>query len=317
MKVKLLILCIGTIFLNACVDSDDQGFQGYVEGENIYLASPYSGKLTYIAVSRGQRVSKGQLLYELDKDPQALHVAQYTADLNQANHILNDLKNPLRKPEIAAIKAQIEQTNARMQLIKARVLRNRMLYLKKFIAKDSLDATEAALKEQQKIKVQYESNLQLAFLGRRKERIAAQQAEVMSINAKLADAKWQLAQKQVYAPTNGIIFDTYYQQGEFVGSQQSVLSLLAPANIRIEFFIPVRSLNHIKIGQKVTFKCDECLKTSYATISYISPEAQYIPPLVYGVENSDKLVFRVKAQIADFNQYKPGQPVMVYGIGHD
>ncbi len=59
------------------------------------------------------------------------------------------------------------------------------------------------------------------------------------------------------------------------------------------------------------------IKKNQATIRYISPKAEYIPPLVYSRENNDKLVFRVKASIEHPSQFKPGQPVCVYGIKYD
>lgn len=312
MNLKLLIIFLLTTVIAGCGDSEPEGFQGYIEGENIYMASPYSGILENLAVRRGEKVSKGQLLFQLDPDPQALLIKEYKADIYQAMHVLKDLENPHRAPEIAAIKAQIAQADARLELAQIRVARNRTLYNKKAIDKDSLDAAIASFNEQQKLKEQYQENLKLALLGSREEQIEAQKAQIASLEAKLAAEEWQVAQKRVYAPANGIIFDTYYRKSEFVGNQQAVLSLLTPDNVQVEFFVPVEELPNLSVGKKITFLCQGCLKSSNATISYISPEAQYIPPLVYGVENSDKLVFRIKAHLYEFDQYKPGQPVMVF-----
>ncbi|WP_019215981.1 HlyD family secretion protein, partial [Legionella tunisiensis] len=116
----------------------------------------------------------------------------------------------------------------------------------------------------------------------------------------------------VYAPNDGYIFDTYYREGEFVGSQQAILSLLPPNNVHIEFFVPVEALTQLRRGQEISFLCDGCMKTSQATINYISPEAQYIPPLVYSRDNNDKLVFRIKAKLRYPDEFKPGQPVSVF-----
>ncbi|MGQ3892757.1 HlyD family secretion protein [Legionella sp. CNM-4043-24] len=303
----LLITCV-----SACDNGDTSAFQGYVEGENIYMASPYSGTLINLAVTRGQSVKKGQLLFRLDPEPEQLRVKQAQSDVDRALHVVNDLKNPRRSPEIDQIKAQIEQVNARISLAQIRVSRNQELYARKAVDKDSLDAAISNLEDQQKLKAQYEASLHLAEMGSREEQIYAQEAELMLLKEKQKDAAWQLAQKTVYAPGDGIIFDTYFLEGEFVAAQQAVLSLLTPGNVRIEFFVPVDTLPQLTIGQKITFLCEGCTKRDEASISYISPEAQYIPPLVYSRDNNQKLVYRIKARLYSFNQYKPGQPVMVY-----
>jgi HlyD family secretion protein len=128
---------------------------------------------------------------------------------------------------------------------------------------------------------------------------------------KLEEAEWRLAQKTLIAPEDGVIFDTYYKEGEVVGDQQPVLSLLTPRNIRVEFFIPVERLSTLKLNQKIQFTCEGCPEGQQAQITYVSPQAEYVPPLVYSRENNDKLVFRVKATIVPPVQVRPGQPVQV------
>ena len=118
-------------------------------------------------------------------------------------------------------------------------------------------------------------------------------------------------QKSLYAPDKGIIFDVYYEEGEFVGAQKPLISLLTPNNVHVEFFVPVDNLALIKLGQKITISCFGCPHSTEASISFISPEAQFMPPLVYTRENSDKLVFRIQALFTKPNEYKVGQPVTV------
>ncbi|KTD17428.1 HlyD family secretion protein [Legionella jordanis] len=308
---KLLVLFFFIILLTSCTRKQEHSYQGYVEGENLYLASPYSGILMELFVQRGDEVKKGQMLFQLDVNPQILAVQQDEASLQQAQRVLLDLEKPRRTPEIEAIEAQIEQTDARLKLAEIRVHRYQELYKKGAVDKDTLDAAVSNYQEQQKLKSQYESNLQLAKLGSREEQIKAQQAQVLSLLAKLKQTKWELEQKQLHAPRDGYIFDTYYRTGEFVGAQQSILSLLPYENIRVEFFVPVDILPQLHRGQKIEFNCYGCQTNGTAIINYISPEAEFVPPLVYSRENSDKLVFRIKARIEQPKAFKPGQPVSV------
>ena len=300
-----------TLILIGCGNSDHQSYQGYVAGENIYLASPYSGFLVEVLAGRGQPVRKGQLLYKLDADPQQLLLTEASAGLQQAKQIYNDLKKPKRPEELAAIQAQIEQASAQVKLADLRVKRNQTLYQKHVLDKDTFDASLEHYQESIYLKAQYEANLALAKLGSREDQIKAQQSQIAVLTSKMKQAKWELAQKSIYAPADGVIFDTYFRKGEFVAAQKPIAAVLAPENIRIEFFVPDVGLAALHVGKKITFSCDGCSKNNPAVIHYVSPEAEYVPPLVYSLDNRDKLVFRIKANISNPMNFKPGQPVVV------
>src|SRR5262249_39243745 len=55
------------LLLSACGDNSKDRFQGYVEGEFVYVASPLAGQLETLAVQRGQQVTPGQPLLALDE----------------------------------------------------------------------------------------------------------------------------------------------------------------------------------------------------------------------------------------------------------
>lgn len=311
MKKGILIGLAFMLALNGCNNSNNNHYQGYVEGENIYLASPYSGHLLEVFVERGQVVKKGELLFKLAPNPQQLVVTESASAVKQSEQIYNDLKMPKRPAELAAIEAQIGQASAQLALAGFRVKRNQALYDKHVLDKDSLDAAVERYNELKNLKAQFEANLALAKQGGREDQIKAQLSQTSVFNARLNKAKWELEQKSIYAPTVGVIFDIYFKQGEFVDARKPIAALLAPENIQIEFFVPDVAFSALHVGKQIVFECAGCAKSNQAVIQYISPEAEYVPPLVYSRENRDKLVFRVKATLAHPAQFKPGQPVVV------
>lgn len=127
-------------------------------------------------------------------------------------------------------------------------------------------------------------------------------------------AEWSYHQKTVYAPVSGYVFDTYFRVGEKVAANQPVLSLLAPKNIKVLFYIPEQQLSTIHLNQVITFRCDGCKSKTKATISYISPEAEYTPPIIYSQDTRYKLVYLVRAELPDNMAFKfhPGQPLDIY-----
>lgn len=315
--ITVMLTAIFAFNLSSCHDAAHHRYQGYIEGRNTYLASPYSGKLIKAWVVRGERVKKGQLLFQLDPEPQMMEIKQANAALAQSRQMLDDLKKPRRPAEIAAIEAQVGQADAQLHLAKLRVKRHEILYAKHVLDKDTLDASVERVRETEYLKSQFEANLALSKLGSRENLIKAQVAQIILLTSKRNQSKWELSQKKLFAPTEGVIFDTYFKIGEFVDSQRAVASVLSPENIQIIFFIPEKELHLLQVGQSITFDCDGCSKANPAKIEYISPEAEYVPPLVYSRDNSDHLVFRIRASISKAANFKPGQPVMVDVATHD
>jgi HlyD family secretion protein len=61
------------------------------------------------------------------------------------------------------------------------------------------------------------------------DEIAAAEAKVLSLQAALQQAEWELGQKHQSAPQAGLVFDTLYRQGDWVGAGLPVVMLLPPA----------------------------------------------------------------------------------------
>lgn len=310
MKTPCVIVAI-VLLLSACDKSHHHLVQGYIEGSPIYLASPYAGILKLKWIDRGVFVKKGQRLFKLDENPQAFTIQEVEAQRAQAEMTYHDLMKPKRPAEWDAIQAQIDQTDAQLVLAGLRVERMKQLYSKNAVDHDSVDVAIANFNALQQQKKQYQANLVLAQQGSRDDQIKAQQAQLRALTAKLRLAQWELAQKTIEAPRDGLVVDTYFSEGDFVPPQQPMASLLIAANTRVEFFLPAKQVSTIHLGQPIQFTCEGCHSPNQAVINYISPEVEYMPPLVYSRDNSDKLVFRIKASIDNPFDFKPGQPVMV------
>jgi len=117
----------------------------------------------------------------------------------------------------------------------------------------------------------------------------------------------------VQSPVTGLVQDTYYVRGECVTAGAPLVSLLPPQNIKLRFFVEERRLGAVRIGQTVAITCDGCPAPVAATVSYISPQAEFTPPVIYSREQRAKLVFLVEARPSpeDAIRLHPGQPVEV------
>src|ERR1700690_1173941 len=83
----ILVVCVfamAAMVVAGCSPGPVNVFQGYIEGEFVYVASPLGGALTNLAVARGDGVKAGQLLFELERGSEAAAVQQAEKNLAQA-----------------------------------------------------------------------------------------------------------------------------------------------------------------------------------------------------------------------------------------
>lgn len=311
--IAISFLCILMASVISCSNSNNLELQGYIDADYIYLGSANSGNLMHIFVVRGDRVKANQKLFELDPEPQISQLQSAEHTLRQAQATLINTIKGQRTTILAGIEAQISQAKANLALAEIRVAREQKLFQAKAASRDELDQAITTYKAQKDSVAQLEANLAESKLGQREYIIRAQQFTVDAALAQFRQAQWGLNQKTQSAPTDAFVYDTYYRVGEFVGVGNPVVSLLAPQNIYVLFFIPEDALSRIALGQTVTIGCDGCKDTYTAKIRYISPQAEYTPPLIFSRDNNSKLVFRVQAypNLKQAYLFHPGQPVYV------
>lgn len=313
--IKIVCLLIILFGVNAC--GKHRQYLGYVEGRLTYIASPLGGKLTTLSVVRGQFVKPGEALFQLEQEPQSADVNAALATVNEAAANLADKMKGDRPSELEAISAQIEQAQAQVEYAKKDVDRKQQLVKKNAIEQNQLDLANENLKMAQASVKQYQANLTTGHLPARDDQIKSLQAQLDNARGNLEKAQWSLQQKTVVTPVDAQVFDTYYRVGEQVPSNQAILSILAPQDIKVVFFVDEPSLNKLRVGQKVQVNCDACSSGVVATIRFISPSAEFTPPIIYSRSARTKLVYQVEAEF-DRNaakkkgaQLNPGEPVEV------
>ena len=99
-------------------------------------------------------------------------------------------------------------------------------------------------------------------------------------------AEWRLAQRRVTAPAAGRIADVLARPGETMAAGAPVVSLLPPDNIFVRFFVPEAALATLHLGDPVALPATAAPPDLTATISFISPQAEYTPPLIYSESNN-------------------------------
>ena len=180
-------------------------------------------------------------------------------------------------------------------------------------AANAFDAARAQRDQDQHRVAQMEADRQTADLGSRDDQIAAAEANVRALEAALAQADWNLAQKTQAAPQAGLVFDTLYRAGEWVPAGRPVVALLPPENMKVRAFVPEPQVGTVHAGDAVRVRVDGVPEPSPGKVAYVSPQAEYTPPVIYSQESRGKLVFMIEVRFepAVARRLHPGQPVDV------
>ncbi len=302
---------LGLLLLAACGRQDDAVYQGYVEGEYLYIASPEAGRLDTLTVRRGQQVAAAAPLFALESARENAAREQAAAQLAAATAQLEDSATGKRAPEVDVSRAQLAQAEAASRRSAAQLARDTAQFRAGGVARAQLDdSREQARSDAARVR-ELRAQVEVAHLPGRQEQRRAQAAQVEAARAALAQADWTLAQKRLAAPTAALVFDTLYRVGEWVPAGSPVVSLLPPGNIKVRFFVPETVAGALKPGQQATVRCDGCGEPVPVRIDYISPQAEYTPPVIYSRETRGKLVYMVEARPAPDAAMRlhPGQPV--------
>ena len=235
------------LLVSSCSEPPKSRFQGYVEGEFVYVASPLAGTLESLQVLRGDQVKAGDPLFALDETPE---------------------------------KAAREQIEAALVLSEAEYARQDKLFRTGAAATQDLDRARSTRDQDKR---------------------------------RLTQTDWSFLQKRQAAPQAGLVYDTLYRQGEWVAAGKPVVALLPPQNIKVRAFVPEPRIGSIHHGDGVRVTVDGVRDPFIGKVSYISPRAEYTPPVIYSREARDKLVFMVEAVFdpATAAKLHPGQPVDV------
>lgn len=312
------LFCVGVaslalFILAGCGRQESDRVQGYAEGEFVYVASPLAGILEKLYVQRGDQVSAGDLLFDLDNTPEKAARDEAQRRLAQARANLEDAIKARRPSEIESIEAQLKQARAALSFSETEFIRQQKLLESGAVSAQAYDRALSTRDQDRQRVAQLEADLETANLGSRTDQIKAAEENTRAQEATLARAEWDLSQKRQSAPQAGVIFDTLFREGEWVAAGRPVVALLPPENIKVRAFVPETQIGSIHYGETVRVSVDGVKEPFIGKVTFISPRAEFTPPVIYSQEARSKLVFMIEARFdpAVSKNLHPGQPVDV------
>lgn len=280
---------------------------GYVEGEYVLLAPVEVGRIEALSKKRGDRVAKGEVLVRMEGADADIAVHEAQATLEHAQAQLANLKEGKRREEIDVIEASLQSARAQAAEAKRVFDRETALARRGINAKADLDQASTGLLQADAKVNEMTANLSVAKLAARPMEIDAADALVKQAEAQLANARWRLEHRSLTVPEDGVVEDVVRRVGEVAGPSQPVLSILPDGAVKVRLYAAEQYVSSLKLGTSLEIRCDGCKPGLKAQVTYISNSPEFTPPVIYSLENRQKLVYLIEARPeSEQSVLKPG-----------
>ncbi len=230
-KIALMILLLSSYALAVKIE-----LTGTVVSDNKkMLTSRYMGFIKSVYVYEGDRVTKGELLYEIDSKEIDSSRIQVELGIQQARLSLQMYRN--------------QHTNLLLNLA-----RNKRLYAKDMVSKYQLESLELA-----------EKNLV--------DMIKVAKKQVEQAKASLEQVMNQYNYLKVRAPNDGVIVQKNINVGEMAIPGMPALVLTDLSKLKIMTEVAESNLQHMKIGKEVQVEIPSAGLKSIGHVSSIIPSS--------------------------------------------
>jgi HlyD family secretion protein len=292
------------------VAGEGDRYLGYVEGETSLIAPPVAGQLLERPVDRGGRVKKGDRLFVIDPTLAKAEVAHAEAALAEAKARHENLLTGKRPEEQDVVRAQRHEIEASLALAETELKRQGDLLPRNFTTHQAYDQAQSQVFQLRARLASMAAQERVGDLAARQSEITAAAALIGQNEANLDQARKRLADLMPVAPEDALVENTFFNLGEWVPAGTPVVSLLPASRVKLRFFVPEEEVSKAAMGRPVSFTCDGCPADLTATIIYVSPRAEFTPPVIYSQTARTKLVFLIEAR----PQSVPAQVALAPGL---
>lgn len=311
MSAWFCILPLASSLFSACAPAEPLAV-GYVEGEFALVAPIGTARLLTLEVRRGDHMAAGKVIAGQETEDAALALARAEAALAQARARLRNLEEGRRPQEIAVIEANLRSAKAQLADNERRLARLTSLNTRGFAAEAEAQTAQTAVEVGRARTAELEAELDVARLPARDAEIIAARAAVEEAEAARRTAQWQLDERTIRAPADGVVSDVILRKGEIAGPTAPIVSFLPDGATKLKLYVPQSARAGMQPGTRLAVRCDGCPDGQTATVTYVADEPEFTPPVIYSLNNRQKLVYLVEARPeGEGTMLKPGQIVDV------
>ena len=274
---------------------------GRLELNRLDVASLYPGRVERVLVAEGDAVKANEVLVELSSAQSSGQLAAAQAATLRAAELVQRARAGVTQAQQAVARADAEiaayrqqQKVAKLELDNAKQMRREDLVSASELAKRQADferatasvkAAQAARAEAQAAVAQGQAAVDEAEAG-------VKQAQAQADTAASADADMAIR-----SPLTARVEYRLVEPGTVIGAGSRVISLLDPADVSMNVFLPNATVGGLRVGDEARLVLDGIDAVFPAQVSFIASEAQFTPKAVETADEREKLVFRVKLKV--------------------
>lgn len=296
---------------------------GRIEAVEIDVAAKIPGRLVELHVHEGDFVTAGQALAKMDTEVLEAQRKQAEAELLRAKSAVETAKSSVlqRESEKAAAEAIVAQRDVELELAKRILARAEGLLKTNAVSVEEYETNRAAQFGALAAVSSAKANVAgaTAAINTAKSHVIQAEANVEAAQASIDRFVADIKDCTLRSPRDGRIQYRIAQLGEVLSAGGKVLNLVDLADVYMTFFLPTAEAGRVQIGADARLVLDAAPHLVIpAKISFVADVAQFTPKTVETVEERQKLMFRIKAQIdpellkKHIRSVKTGLPGMAY-----
>ena len=282
---------------------------GHIEATEVRLAAKVSGRVLEAPLQEGDQVETGDLVARLDTVDAEHRLAAARALKEAADAQLRLLLAGSRVEDLKRAEDHLAQAQAELDAASRDLDRLEGLADRGSATEKARDDARTRREVAERAVAAARAELDKLVAGPRREEIEAARAQRAAAAANVAATNQQILDATVFAPCDGVITERIAEPGEVLPPGATLAVLTDIRNPWLNVWIDEPSLSQVALGDRAEVRVDGRDETFDATVSFISPVAEFTPKNVQTPEERAKLVFRVKVALDNPNGiFKPGMP---------
>lgn len=296
---------------------------GRIEAVEIDIAAKIAGRVQSILVNEGDFVTPGQVVAHMDTAVLDAQRREAEAQLRQAETAVATAESQVaqRESERAAAVALVAQREAELNVIRKRLARFETLAAQGIVPPQDLDDARASAQSAQAAISAARAQVAAAeaAIATARSRVIESRSNIDAARATIERLQADIDDSALKAPRDGRVQYRVAQLGEVLSAGGIVLNMIDLSDVHMTFFLPETVAGRVAIGSDVHLVLDAVPQYVIpAKVSFVADVAQFTPKAVETASERQKLMFRVKAQIAPellkrhIRRVKTGLPGVAY-----
>jgi len=277
---------------------------GRLEANDYYISAKRPGRIAEVLVNEGDTVEAGQIVARMDTEELEAAVREAQAKIAEAR-----AQQQVASANRSYAQAQVQVRQADYQYAQSTYARSQGL-----VKQGAVSQQEAEVDLARRSGTAAEVLGARAQVEQAQSQIIASGADMQAGQAQVERLQAEIKDAVLRAPIRGRIERRLAEPGEVLPSGGRVLSLIDLSDVYMYIFLPTEMAGKVTLGSEARIILDAAPNNPIrATVSFVSPEAQFTPKTVETAEERFNLTFRVKLQI-DKNRLREFESLVKSGI---